>query len=177
MITTFINIIKRPGNIFLTLGFGFTIFTLLRIAPVYEILHNTFKISTLNAGRKFELFIDYVYTSFFEMSLGEEFLIIILSLATAINIVIFIAYVKRQRKVLSGKSLAASISGMVLGLFGVGCLSCGVLILAPVITFLGLGAYSQLFIRYGLMISYVGLILVIISILYLVRQLSKPLVC
>ena len=61
--------------------------------------------------------------------------------------------------------------------FGVGCLSCGFLIMAPVLTFLGLGAYLGKVGEHALLVSYGGMILVIISILYLLKKIGEHLIC
>ena len=156
---------------------SFFIFVLLRIAPVFEILKNSYKIPGLSFPRKWDIFIEYVFQTFCDINTAEQLLIIILSILTALNIVLFVIFAKRQRKMLSKRSLAASLSGMVLGLFGVGCLSCGVLILAPLLTFLGLGAYLGNFAEYAVTISYVGMVLVILSSLYLLKKISEPLIC
>ena len=177
MITTFINIIKRPWNIIILALSSFVIFILLRIVPVYEILKNSFKIPGLSLVRKWDIFTEYVFTSFCDITLGEQFLIVSLSILTAFNIILFVIFARRQSTLLSKRTAFASFSGMFLGLFGVGCLSCGVLILAPLITFVGLGAYLGDFTQYALMISYIGVFLVIISILYLLKKISDPLVC
>jgi hypothetical protein len=177
MFSTFIHILKHPKNIIALVFGSFITFTILRILPVFEILKNSYKIPNIGIARKFDLFWDYSFRSFCDISSGEQFLILVLSILTPFNIILFIIFVRRQRRMLSKRSFAASVSGMLLGLFGVGCLSCGVLILAPLITFLGLGAYLGNFAQYAITISYVGMILVIISSIYLLKKISEPFIC
>ena len=177
MLTTFINIMRKWKNsITLVIG-SCVLFIILRILPVYEILKNSYKIPGISFSRKWELFIEYTFQSFVDISLGEQFIIFALSILTTFNIILFIIFARKQQKILSKRSFAASISGMVLGLFGVGCLSCGFLILAPLITFIGLGAYIGDFTQYAITISYGGIVLVIFSIFYLLKKISEPVVC
>jgi len=171
------SIIKRTKNSIALLITGFIIFTLLRIIPVFKILKSSFGIPNISFSRKWELFNEYVYQSFFDISAVEQSLAILLSLLTALNIILFIIYAKRQKQLLAQKSFIASISGMFLGLFGIGCLSCGVVILAPLITFLGLGVYAGAFIKYALVLASIGIVLVLISNAYLLKKISEPLIC
>jgi len=177
MIKSIQTIIVKPKNIiFLILG-SFVVFTLLRVFPVYEILSDFFTISNITAMRRFEVFNEYVYDSFLTATLSEKITTISLSILTAMNVLLFTLFTKRQRSMLSGKGFFATLSGMVLGLFGVGCLSCGAFVLAPIITFLGLGTYMKFFVEYASIISYIGIIFVLISNIYLLRKISKPMVC
>jgi hypothetical protein len=177
MLLTLLSILQRKKNIISLLIMSFVIFTLLRVIPVYKVLRNSLRISNLSIGRKFELFYEYIFGSFMLSSSGEQFLIIILAILTALNIILFTIYAQRQKSILSGRSFVASISGMVLGLFGVGCLSCGVLILAPLITFLGLGAYASGFVEYAFLLASIGVLFVLISNCYLIKKISEPLIC
>lgn len=177
MLQTFISIAKQTKNIIAAAVLSFIIFTILRILPVYDILRNSFSIKGIPFFRKLEIFNEYIFTSFNTITTGEQILVISLSLLAAVNIVLFFVFAKRQRKMLSKRSFFASISGMFFGLFGVGCLSCGILLLAPLITFFGLGAYKKYFLEYAITISTVGIIFVILSSFYILYQLSKPQVC
>jgi len=177
MLTEGVKIFSKKKNIIIGLLVSAIIFVILRVIPVYMILKTTFIIPGVKWSRKYELFTDYVLTSFFEIAFVEQLLIILLALATAVNMIVFYYYIKRQQKILSGKSFFASASGMFLGIFGIGCLSCGVLVVAPIVSALGLGAYIAGITQYALLLSYVGLTFIIFSIGYLLHQLSKPLVC
>lgn len=150
---------------------------LLRLLPVYEILKNFYSLADISFTRKIEVFNQYIFESFVHGTFQEKFSTITLSILSSFNILLFIIFAKRQRKFLVGKSFFASLSGIFLGLFGVGCVSCGAFVLAPIITFLGFGAYLNQFIKHAGLISNIGIIFVLISIFYLLKQISKPMIC
>ena len=177
MKSEFISIIKKPKNIISIVLASIVIFIILRLLPVYKILSNFYSLPNISFSRKLEVFYQYIFEPFLQALPQEKFTTIILSLLTSLNILLFFIFSKRQRKMLSGKSFFASLSGMFLGLFGIGCISCGAFILAPVITFLGFGVYINIFINHSRLISNIGIALVLISIIYLLKQISKPLVC
>lgn len=177
MLTSFKQIFSRPKNFFLTILTMILVFFVLRIIPIYEILWNSFRIPGLSLSRKFEIFFEYTFLVFFKLHTLEQFLTLVLVFLTSINVILFVIYAKRQRRLFSGKSFLASISGIILGLFGIGCISCGVLILAPLISFIGLGSYVGGITQYALALSFAGVILVSLSNIYLLHQLEKPNVC
>lgn len=177
MLTSFKQIFSKPKNFSLTILTMTLVFFVLRIIPIYEILWNSLRIPGLSLSRKFEIFFEYTFLVFFKLHTLEQFLTLVLVFLTSINGILFVIYAKRQRRLLSGKSFLASISGITLGLFGIGCISCGVLILSPLISFIGLGAYTSGITHYALLLSFGGMILVGASNLYLLHQLRKPNVC
>ena len=177
MLTVFTSIFRKPKNIIALLIGSLIIFFILRVLPIYEILHNSYKIPGISFQRKQELFFDYTLGSFLDIPVIEQVLVISLSLFTVINLILFIVFARRQRKILSKRSFIASVSGMFLGLFGVGCLSCGALIMAPLLTFIGFGAYLGSFAEYALWISITGVLFVLFSIFYLLKKISEPMIC
>lgn len=177
MLTSFKQIFSKPQNFFLTILTMVVVFFVLRIIPIYEILWNSLRIPNLTFSRKFEIFFEYTFLVFFKLHTLEQLLTLGLVVLTSINIILFVIYAQRQRRLLSGKSFFASVSGITLGLFGIGCISCGVLILSPLISFIGLGAYTSGISDYALALSFGGMLLVGASNLYLLHQLGKPNVC
>ncbi len=174
---TCITIIKKPKNIFFIISVSIIIFILLRFLPVYRILFDFYSLPGISFARKLEIFYQYIFDPFLNALFQEKFITITLSILTSFNILLFIIFAKRQKKILSGKGFFASLSGIFLGLFGIGCISCGAFVLAPIITFIGLGAYINKFIENANIISNIGIVFVIISIVYLLKQISKPLMC
>lgn len=172
-----LSIIKKPKNIAVVVLGWILMFVLLRVFPVYQILKTSYRIPGMAITRKLELFFEYTFASFVGIGLLEQFLVLSLALLTVINIFLFVVYAKRQSKILSGKGFLPSIIGMFMGLFGVGCISCGAFILAPVLGVIGLGSYISGFSQYAVLISYVGLLFVIASIFYLLKKISTPQVC
>lgn len=177
MLESFLNIIKIPKKDIFWLIVSFFVFAILRTMPVFEILQHSYSIPGLPFWRKIEIFYEYIFVYFLDTAGIEQFLTIALAILTGFNVVLFIDFARRQKKILSKRSLFASISGIFFGLFGVGCLSCGAFVLAPVITFFGLGAYGAYFTKHAVILSVIGLILVLASNIYLLYQISRPLVC
>ncbi len=170
---------RKKQNVFVLMFLSFFFFTFLKVIPVYHILRDSFRVSGITLIRKIQLFYSYTYATCSDHLWNSRFVTIFLSILIALNIFLFVAYAKRQGKFIAAthKTFLASIGGIILGFFGIGCISCGAFILAPLITFLGFGAYMQFFQSNAYLISVIGLVFVLFSNFYLLYQLSKPITC
>ena len=177
MIPLLQSIFRQTKNILaLCIGSVF-LFIILRILPQFHSIRDFWQLADIEMARKFEVLYNYSFGSYSIWHVFETSLTILLTIATVMNIIIFIRYFKRQRKALNKGSLFATGAGMVLGMFGVGCISCGAIVLAPILSALGLlGALNMLPFA-GKELVVVGFLLIISSIYYLLKQLNKPLVC
>lgn len=176
---TFRFLFRKKRSIFALALLSFFFFTLLKLIPVYHILRDSFRVPGMPLLRKAQLFYSYTYATCADHLWNSRLVTILLSILIALNIFLFVAYAKRQGKFIlaTHKTFLASIGGIILGFFGIGCISCGAFILAPLITFLGLGAYMQFFQSNAYLISVIGLVFVLFSNFYLLYQLSKPITC
>ena len=170
---------RKPSHVVSYLFLSFIVFSILKIIPVYHILKDFFSIRGLPLHRYFEVLYEYIFLTCGDHVWKTRLVTIFLALLISLNIVLFFLYAKRQGSFLrmTHKSLLGSLGGIILGFFGIGCISCGAFILAPLITFLGLGAYMKFFTEHAELISFIGVFFVLISNLYLLYQLQKPIVC
>ena len=110
------------------------------------------------------------------MSSLEIVVLILLALLLGANAVIFLTYLKQYKKQLSFAGTNLSLLAMMLGVFGVGCLSCGVLLLAPIISLFGISTAIWVT-QYGVLMSAVSCVLVAYSCYLLLKKISNPQVC
>lgn len=110
------------------------------------------------------------------MSITQQILFVGTVLLIAINIVLFKTYLKVYRKLLSSNSGRLSSVALVLTVLSSGCLSCGVLILAPLMSVVGVS--SVIWITNNvIIIQLIALCLVGFSNYLLLKKLSDPKVC
>lgn len=177
MFRLLINILQQPKNITIVTIGSIVVFSLFRMFPQLHIIIDFWQLDTVSLVRKFEVLYQYSYGSYSTWSLFDLIITGLLSLSTVVNIIVFIHYYKRQRKVLSKGSLFATTAGMFLGVFGVGCLSCGAIVLAPLLSTLGILGSLELLPFAGRELAILGLFFVIGSSYYLLYQLKQPLMC
>ncbi|KND51838.1 MAG: hypothetical protein ABA06_01095 [Parcubacteria bacterium C7867-001] len=84
------------------------------------------------------------------------------------------AFSKRTENV---GAMGVSGLGMVSAFIGIGCASCGSLLLSALIPILGIGAFVSILPLGGLEFSILGVVLLLVSIYLLLMQIAKPSVC
>ena len=112
-----------------------------------------------------------------ELSFWNNLLAFIFPIVISLNIIFFKELYLKQEFILKSKSLWTSLSGMFFGLFGVGCTACSGLLLAPLISFLGLGWVFKLLPYGGEELAYLGLFMIFVSSIYLLKKISDPVTC
>lgn len=102
-------------------------------------------------------------------------LIVVVALLAAVNISLLVFYIRRRMYL--EKEMGTSALGTLFGLLGVGCASCGSVILS---SFFGFGATIHIlgFLPlHGQEFSYLGIVLLLISIIMVSKKIMGPAVC
>lgn len=173
----FKQIFFKPKNLLLTFLIFILLFFIFSALPNYEIILNFIFLDNISVVRKISLIFEYSFVGLFATSLLSFFITLFTTLFLALNIVLFYFFYKRQEKIFKNKGFVASILGIFLSLFGVGCLSCGALLIAPLFSFFGIASILDFLPFGGLGVAILGLIFTIFSFFYLLYQISKPMVC
>ena len=110
-----------------------------------------------------------------EFSASSATLLVFISVLFGLNIALTVYYFKRR--VTLQKAGGMSIAGMLAGLIGIGCASCGSVILS---TFLGVGATAAFtgFLPFGGQEFSILAIIILVASLYVTgKKIADPLVC
>lgn len=100
-----------------------------------------------------------------------------IALLAGINIAFMAYLIRRQREQISQRGAAAGIFGILSGAVGMGCVTCGSLVLTSLVgTTLGISLLAYLPLRGG-EFGILGAILLGFSTYLLAKQITKPLVC
>src|SRR3989338_5638103 len=105
---------------------------------------------------------------------------LILTLATIIllslDISLIYFYYKKSVKRFSGGGFFGSFAGL-LAIFGVGCASCGSVVLTGLLSFFGASALLSFLPYGGAEVAVIAFLLLVWSNLYMLKKISDPLVC
>jgi hypothetical protein len=101
----------------------------------------------------------------------------LLPILISLNIILFIKFYDKQKYILKTKGFFGSLAGIFFGIFGVGCAACSALLLAPLISIFGLTTIFKILPYGGEELGVIGLVLIIISSIYLLKKISDPLIC
>lgn len=99
----------------------------------------------------------------------------LITLLFGINIAIIAYYIRDYRNKLTG--ITTSTLGVILGVFGIGCASCGSLMLVAILSFLGIGTSLSFLPLGGRELGTLGVVLLVVSTYLLIRKIHKPSTC
>lgn len=103
---------------------------------------------------------------------------IFISLLLGINVALLVFYIRRRQK--GSKNTAGTafgVSGIVAGMFGLGCAACGSVIIMTFLTWFGLGGLLLFLPLQGAEFGILAIILLVASLSHLVKKVNDPLVC
>lgn len=152
----------------------FVFFVLVIIIPSYKLI-NFFLLSRglelFFSGEIFPLVWDFfkLNSTVFSRSMA-----IMISFLSGINLTMFIYYMNRRIKLY--KSAGLGFLAILVGFLGIGCASCGSVIITSIFGF-GATAFLGILPFHGLEISVVGSIFLLISIHLLANKIENPLFC
>ncbi len=92
-----------------------------------------------------------------------------------VNTALLTYYLKRRLK--GARVGGQTLSGSLLGLLGIGCASCGSVILSLVLGFSAASSFLGFLPLHGLEFGFLGVALLLLSILQLSRRIQDPLAC
>lgn len=110
-------------------------------------------------------------------SLTSIVLMFLISALFALNISLLIYYLALTKSRVSKTDLGKSSFGLVLGIIGVGCASCGSLFVLSLLTFLGVGGILSALPLHGEEFGIIGVLLLLYSNYSVMKKINDPLVC
>lgn len=102
-------------------------------------------------------------------------LVIILSLLSAINIVMMIFYIRRRISL--EKKTGVGLLGIILGFLGVGCASCGSLLLSSIFGLAATTSFIGILPFRGLEFGILGIFMLLFSTYLIAKKIQNPLLC
>ena len=91
------------------------------------------------------------------------------------------AYTYVERRRLTSPAMhtgaVASLGGLASGLFGIGCATCGTLLLSPALAFLGLGTFTALLPFGGEESGALGVVILALSLFISAKKIGPPMLC
>lgn len=169
------EIYKNKLNLLVGLTFAGAVLLVLIILPNYQIVINSILSPKYSLGLKLKLWQGLAggfftnYTGWGRLALG------VLAVLSGVNVMIFIYYLRNKYRLL--KMTGLNLLGIAAGMLGIGCASCGSIVITSL---LGLGLSGAIISRLPLngneiMIS--GMAIMLGSTIYLWRQVGKPMSC
>lgn len=108
-------------------------------------------------------------------TIWSRWLVILVSILSGINLAMLIFYLKRRIKL--ERSVGTGFVGMVVGLLGVGCASCGSVVLSSIFGYTAVTSFLGVLPFHGIEIGVMGLSLLLLSIYLITQKIQNPNSC
>lgn len=102
-------------------------------------------------------------------------IVLVMAILTGVNMALLTHYLRTR--ITADRQLGIGLLGVVVGLLGLGCLSCGSIIIASLIGVAASTAFLGVLPLHGLEFGLSGIGLIVLSIYLLAQKIPNPLVC
>lgn len=163
----------------LTLLIFFISVSLVLLLPNYSLIEKIAASEAISSGAKLALVWSLYGSLSVNFTLFSAFYTLVVLLLFAVNIALFVYYIRRAQKATTGmkSAHAGSLAGITAGILGIGCAACGSVILAALAASVGATGILIALPLHGGELALVGIALLVWSIRHLVKKISDPLVC
>lgn len=169
------EVFTKPSYILVALIAGFVIFALAVLLPNLAFLSATFTSSTFTLATKLKLFWTSLGAFETNLTFAAQITTAIIAPLAGINIAMLIYYFRKRAAGL--KTAGTSVLGIIGSFLGIGCASCGSVILSSLI---GIGATAGLVTflpLHGAEFGILGIVVVAWSTFVVAKKIQAPLVC
>ena len=113
-------------------------------------------------------------------SLSSAAALLLIAFLFGVQLALITYYIRRVQKVFrttSWRSHGASGVALMVGAFGIGCAACGTLIATALLSTVGAGGLLLLLPLHGAEFGFLGVVILVTSIYFLLQKISDPLTC
>lgn len=176
-----INVLKQVFRVkrYLVLGvvIAFVVFALAVWLPNYKLIIQVMTSSVASVADKLNFLVGLlgsIKTNFTFISASYT---IIIAILFGMNVSMIIYYIKRNKQFSDSKGTVAGLSGLISGFLGIGCASCGTLLLGPILAFVGASGLIALLPFGGQEFGFLGIGLLGFSIFLIAKKINTSAVC
>ena len=175
MTKTFFKIFRQPLYVVITAIIFAVISFIAIISPNFDLISQVFRsFGFVEAIKTAFSLIGSIQTNFTTFSAIYTLLI---ALFFGLNVSLFVYYYKKYKNMKELGGAKTSTLGLFIGALGIGCASCGSIVLTGLFSLVGLGGLLDFLPYGGEEFAVIGLILLVISTYYLLRKIHRPAVC
>lgn len=165
------TVFRRPAFVVLGLLIGFVVFFFALWLPNLSLLKTILFTDTFSNGSKFAILLSSIGNIESNYHFFGRMVIILVSLLFGMNAAMVIYYLKCRFVI--DRAAGAGVAGTVLGMLGVGCASCGSVIVASVFGTAAVGLFPLRGLEFGL----IGIGFLAFSIYLAAKKIVAPEVC
>lgn len=135
-----------------------------------------FSVPFLSEAEKLDLFFSSIFDLSSLKSIDMLVLVVLFIISLSLLFILFYVLYNESKKISKKKSLLGMI-GVFFSVLGFSCLSCGIGLLASILSLFGLSSLSLYFPLHGLEFGFIGIIMINITNYLLLKKIKNPFVC
>ena len=157
---------------------GFAVVSTGMLLPNVSVVSQVAFSDSITLGAKISFLVSMYGSLFTNFTLYSALYLLLIAILFGINIGLLTFYVRR-RQVKANNTTAhmASIGGIVSAALGIGCAACGSVVVTTILGLFGATGFLVLLPFKGAEFGFIGLILLLVSIVYLIKRIDDPIVC
>lgn len=171
------NIFLRPTYFILALFVALLIFVGIGLFPNISFIKNIILSPAVNTLDTVKIISSLIWDTGTHATSFNTVYTAILALLIGVNISLVVFYVRFRKMAVVAKGGVAGVLGFFSGIVGIGCASCGSILLVSFLPILGLGGLISLLPLRGAEFSILSIILLAWSAKIILRGINVPLVC
>ncbi len=176
LIKTLAKVLKKPSYAGLTLIVTLVAFAFSVLLPNFSAIGAVFS-SSANLSSKF-LFLSSLFGSIkTNFTVVSATYTIIIDILFGLNIALFVYYFRKARADAKASGVGMGIGGMISGIFGIGCASCGTFVLTGLLGLFGAAGLISYLPFGGVEFGYLGVVLLAFSVYIVLKKINAPTVC
>ncbi len=174
-----VKVLSKSTYALLFATVSWVVFTVSVLFPNRSILFQVVPRDTMSVVEKIQFVSSFYGSIFTNFTWLSAIYTILVSLLFALNLVLFVYYVKKQRALFKGSApvVGNSAGGLVAGFLGIGCATCGTFVLTTVLSFVGAGAILTYLPLRGQELGILAVLLLMYSIYAILSKIQEPVVC
>lgn len=156
------------------------VFVLATWLPNLRLVWQIASSTTIPLAARIEALIELIGSIATNFTIFSALSTIAVSVLFGANVALVVYYFRSRRPALRQGGYtraAASMGGLVSGLFGVSCATCGAFVLSPILSFIGATGFVTLLPFGGEEFSLLGIGMLVLSIALTARKIREPAVC
>ena len=168
-------VLKRWAYLILAAVISLFFGVIVILLPNYQFIISIWSSRRATISEKWNLALSLLGSFSTNMDLGGQISLVVIAILAGINLSLFFYYLFHRFRL--ERMAGTSLLGMIVGVFGVGCASCGAVILSSV---LGVGAALQVIAWLpfrGAEFTWLSILLLLWAIYNVAKRINDPLVC
>ena len=165
----------RPSSFITTLAVAITVILIAIILTNYSLLKFTIASGLFDTNAKIRILAANFGSFRANISILEQIIIVISAILAGINISVLAHYIKERVSI--NRAMGMSTVGIIGSFLGIGCASCGSVLLISILGLTSAGKFISFLPLKGAEFGIASILILLASLIIIARKVSSPLVC